>query len=176
MTHKDYKIMIGWPRDKQRRTHPFCYGPSSVPYRIKDSGRYLGKVGFVLSLLAIVCSQGCGGRADGRNSLSGSVTLDGEPLKEGSISFLSVGAAKRSMTGGAIVDGEYAIPAKEGLVVGTYRVSISAADKSDATAEGLPANGQYFPSLIPPEFEKANHQVEVTDEGPNEFVFEIKNS
>lgn len=129
---------------------------------------------YCLSALVLGCFLGCGGNTDGRLALSGSVSIDGQPLKEGSISFISAGTAKKSMTGGAIVGGEYAIPAEQGLVAGTYRVSVSAADTSEATSEGLPANGQYFPSLIPPEFNEAKHEVEVTLEGPNEFSFDIQ--
>lgn len=168
--------MNQWAAKELREDISSWLGRAVEPYCGKGKTSTYSAVVFCLSALVLVSCLGCGGNTNGRLALSGSVTLDGQPLQEGSISFLSVGAAKKSMTGGAIVEGGYSIPAKEGLVVGTYRVSISAADKSDATPAGLPANGQFFPSLIPPEFEKANHQVEVTVEGPNEFSFDIQNS
>jgi hypothetical protein len=131
---------------------------------------------YCLSLLVFSLCSGCGGNLGGRLSLGGSVTFDGQPLEHGSISFNSVSEGSKSTTGGAIQNGKYSIDAERGLIAGTYRVSISAADTSSATPAGLPANGQFFPSLIPPEFNDAKHQVVVTEEGPNDFDFDIKKS
>jgi hypothetical protein len=129
-----------------------------------------------LSMFVLSLCPGCGGNLGERLSLGGSVTFDGQPLERGSISFNSVGEGSNSTTGGAILNGEYSIAAERGLIAGAYRVSISAADTSNATPAGLPATGQFFPSLIPPEFNDAKHQVVVTEEGPNDFDFDIKKS
>jgi len=129
-------------------------------------------VGCALITTMLVGSLGCG-RDDGRLAIRGSVKLDGQPLEQGSISFASVAAGSKSTTGGPITNGEYSISAEDGLEAGAYRVTISAADTSNATPEGLPADGLAFPSLIPPEFNRARHQVELTPDGPNTFPFDI---
>jgi hypothetical protein len=74
-----------------------------------------------------------------REALSGTVTVDGQPLPEGMIGFTpilektSVGGAGESGDGKPvraasateIRDGKYAIPGDKGLVPGNYKVSIS---------------------------------------------------
>ena len=125
------------------------------------------------SLLVLAACLGCGGSVEGPFAISGTVLLGGQPLEQGSISFASMTKGSRDATGGAISNGEYSISAEHGLKPGAYRVSISAADTSHATPGGLPANGLAFPSLIAPEFNKANHQIEVTSEGPNDFPFDV---
>ena len=120
-------------------------------------------VGWVLMGCVLV---GCGS-ANGPFAISGTVSLDGQPLEQGSISFVSATPGTRGSTGGAISNGKYSIAAEDG------RVTISAADMSKATPAGLPANGLAFPSLIDPEFNRAKHEIEVTSEGPNNFAFDV---
>jgi len=58
----------------------------------------------VAAILAVVSFVGCGGGKE-LNEISGSVTLDGEPVKEGSIQFLPTGEG--TPEGANIVDGKY---------------------------------------------------------------------
>lgn len=168
--------MNKWAAEKLRGNCRSSFGRAVEPYFGTDKNSFCSAIVCCLTALVLGSCLGCGANTDGRLALSGSVTLDGQPLEEGSISFLSVGSHTKSTTGGSIVDGKYSISAEQGLVAGTYLVSISAADMSDATPEGLPSNGQYFPSLIPPEFNEANHQIEVSPDGPNTFSFDILKS
>ena len=74
-----------------------------------------------LCLLCALLATGCSD--DGRRSVSGTVTLDNEPVSGGSILFLptSEGGYKGAED---IIDGKYAIPAERGLLPGKYRVEI----------------------------------------------------
>lgn len=88
--------------------------------RHRPVGRFLSAA-FGFGLLAIV---GCGGPADGfsRFPTEGTVTLDGKPLKAGTISFnaLQQGAS----SSGEITDGAFRLRDADGLSPGPYRVEI----------------------------------------------------
>ena len=66
--------------------------------------------------------MGCGGEST--TALHGKVTFDGEPVALGNISFFpSTSDGKKAAA--AIEQGQYSIPAEEGLAPGTYRVEVS---------------------------------------------------
>ncbi len=100
--------------------------------------------------------NGCGRRGDysgpQRYPVSGNVTVDGQPLDWGSISFIPAGADGQRVSGGPIADGAYAVPEEMGANAGQYRVEIRWAKKTgrklrdpdsgelrDERKEGLPA-------------------------------------
>jgi hypothetical protein len=72
--------------------------------------------------ISFIASVGCGGPA--APSLKGKVTLDGAPVASGSIVFLPEKSEGRKAAA-AIEDGNYAVPAEEGLQPGKYRVEVS---------------------------------------------------
>ena len=75
-----------------------------------------------LIALAAVAADGCGRSRS--PSLHGKVTLDGEPVANGSIVFLpSTSDGPRAAA--AIEGGNYTVPASAGLAAGTYRVEIN---------------------------------------------------
>lgn len=77
-----------------------------------------------LALCALLV--GCGGpkyRGDKQYPLEGEVTLDGQPVDLGSISFLPE-SGKARHSGGVITDGKFTIPEENGANAGTYRVEI----------------------------------------------------
>ncbi len=77
---------------------------------------------FSLLLLGITFC-GCGG---GPNlvPVSGKVTLDGQPAKEGSVSFVQEGGPKPIGVGALVLDGQYALSKTNGLSPGKYRVEV----------------------------------------------------
>ena len=77
-----------------------------------------------LGLCALL--SGCGGAkysGDKRFPLAGEVTIDGQPIDLGSISFIPAGGEGRG-SGGVIQDGKYAVPEEKGATAGNYRVEI----------------------------------------------------
>jgi hypothetical protein len=78
--------------------------------------------------LFLACLVGCGDSGDtlAREGVSGTVSLDGTPLKEGSIQFLpaSAQASDATMAGGAVREGKYEIPKNQGPTPGKYSVVI----------------------------------------------------
>jgi hypothetical protein len=130
-----------------------------------------------MTVIALVACPGCGPRSD-RLAISGEVTFDGAPLDGGSIRFTSVGSEKVFASGALIEDGEYYIPQEKGLPPGTYHLEISAPDTTapPVMARATPG-GPGVPvavERIPPDFNiNSKHQVKVTQDGDNHFVFEI---
>jgi hypothetical protein len=105
-------------------------------------------------LLACTAGAGCGGRGydgDQRFPLSGTVTVDGEPMEYGVIAFIPDGEEAR-VSGSPIRNGTYSIPEEKGANAGSYRVEIhwnkltgkrirnplDATEMIDEMEEGLP--------------------------------------
>ena len=121
---------------------------------------------------------GCGpGNPLGRKAVSGKITLNGQPLKSGSIEF-SPQAKDGVNSGATITDGAYSIVTEKGLPVGKYTARIfSTMARDPSTVKDLPPGPATTPAgidLIPPEYGSQSTQiVEVTDDKPNEFNFDI---
>ncbi len=139
-----------------------------------SSFRGLTTVAVCLALMV-----GCG-KDDGlgRKAISGSVTLDGAPVGNGSISFEPQGSESTISSGGVIQDGKYALEKKNGLPVGKYRVRINipkpGAEGAEDTAT-MPGEPERPPAdLAPPQWNsKSTQSIEVTADGAQEFNFDV---
>ena len=82
-----------------------------------------------MSAMLGFCLLSCWGcsRATGRQALEGTVTLDGNPLAEGSIVFIPQAGTKSPTCGGNISQGRFSILPAGGASCGTFRVEITAA-------------------------------------------------
>jgi hypothetical protein len=138
-----------------------------------------GRLWCVLVAVGVsVCFSGCGpDNPLGRKSVSGTVTLDGAPVQQGSINFQPQQAGGVS-SGAMILDGKYSIAATEGLPDGKYLVQIYGIDPS--TIGQLPEGGMPGDDLpeakeiIPAEWNvKSDKMVEVSGKGPFQFDFPI---
>jgi hypothetical protein len=136
---------------------------------------------FLTFLLAVALVHGgallpgCSHDSEGRQSVTGTVTLDGAAVQSGSISFSPTEG--QATSGGAVIsNGKYSIPRDNGLLPGKYRVSISAPDSStDRPAPAMPGEAPPLAKeLMPPEWNTASNQiVEVKKGSANSFPFEI---
>ena len=126
-------------------------------------------------LLAIFVS-GCGQDTGGRMQVSGTVKLQGTPLRSGTIEFASADA--KQLTGSMITDGKYSIPAEKGLLPGKYTVRISASQEEGAVPAGPPgpeAETHKVKDLVPPEYNgNSTLSAEVSQGGSNQFDFDLK--
>ena len=83
--------------------------------------------GAFLGLLTALLVAGCGGQSGpARGAVAGKVTVDGEPLKQGVISYRPTGETKGPSAGSEVKGGRYSIPRESGPLAGKYRVEISA--------------------------------------------------
>lgn len=121
-------------------------------------------VALVLLDCALSCSQGpkyC--------DVSGTVTLDGQPIAAGNILFSDVGGTL-GPDSGEIKNGRFEAKVKEGK----KRVEISAAKILPGGAKG--AGGEPVPEEIIPAAYNTQSKLteEVTVAGPNEFKFTLQ--
>jgi len=96
---------------------------------------------FGLLMLLLLC-MGCGGKPA---SVSGVVTLDGEPIAKGVVGFTPVSGGMRA-TGLVQSDGSYELNTNKasGLEVGEYIATVVAREPGPETAQGPPMPGKFI--------------------------------
>ena len=85
-------------------------------------------------LAALIMVAGCT-RGDGRQRVTGRVTLDGQPLGDGAINFRPAPGLTANSSGGPIKAGQFELPADRGLVPGKYLVTITAMRETGRTVQ-----------------------------------------
>ncbi|MDB5306121.1 MAG: hypothetical protein JWO38_323 [Gemmataceae bacterium] len=78
----------------------------------------------------LVAAGGCGNGGGGRAAVRGKVTLDGQPVEAGLISFVPAEGTKGPSAGAAVSQGEYEVQGDNLPVPGAYRVEIKAQKKT----------------------------------------------
>jgi hypothetical protein len=132
--------------------------------------------------LAVSCLLfiGCSDPYEGRQAVSGKITLKGQPLKDGTIFFVPLDG-QGSQANTPFKDGVYKIERAEGLLPGKYLIRISSADKggagivdeAEAGGPGGSRNITFF-DIIPPDWNVASKQEVTVKAGEkNEFSFDI---
>jgi hypothetical protein len=122
---------------------------------------------------------GCGS-SDGlpRESISGTITLDAKPIEKGFIEFRPVAQEPVTLGAALIQNGQYLVPRPEGLVPGTYQVSITARVAPDNVAsDGSNAAPAFMrpKELVPARYnEQTTLSVEVKQGAPNVFNYELQ--
>lgn len=84
----------------------------------------LNSVLFGFMLIFAILITGCGGRIT-RCEIEGSVTVDGQPIKDGSITFQPLAGTSGPVVGASIADGQYKIEKVKGPVVGEYQIELT---------------------------------------------------
>ncbi len=127
----------------------------------------------VLLLLCALFLAGCGDAR--RQSVVGTITVNGEPVEDGHIEFRPQPGTSGPTAGSPIHDGNYRITSNQGPFAGTFRVEIRAMRASGrmvddvATGERVPASEQF----LPPEFNQNSQlTVEVTSDR-NRYDFDL---
>ncbi len=127
-----------------------------------------------ISLLLI----GCGDTSDGREAISGKVTLKSQPLDSGMIQFLPTGNDQSTASGAIITNGSYSIPKDKGLKPGTYKVLISSGEPGTAAEEQAPGDSSQrtvAKERIPAKYNAESKEIiEVKKGGPNQFDYAIE--
>lgn len=132
-------------------------------------------MGFCLALLAII-SPGCSDPYAGQMEITGNVTLEKQPLKDGSITFVPLDK-QGTQSGAAITNGAYKVPRTTGLKPGKYQIQITSGDGKTPAAEeaGGPGSGNIVSvDFVPEDWNvRSKHEVDVKSTGPNKFDFDI---
>jgi hypothetical protein len=104
----------------------------------------------VLLALGVLVTAGCSDSR--RQSIEGAVTLDGQPLADGSIKLLPSEGTQGPTAGATIQNGQFSIDASKGTFVGRFRVEILATRPSGrwvvdpVTGEKIAVREQYLPA------------------------------
>ncbi len=133
-----------------------------------------------LTILLVFVSAGCDDAGLPRVAVKGNVTVNGQALNAGSITFIPTEGSAGPKASGQVSDGAYKLSKKDGPAIGKLRVEIRADqefaynldDPEDFDAKAprvLPQNP------IPPQFNDQSTLVCETKEGKtNEFDFDLK--
>jgi len=127
-------------------------------------------------LVPILVLSGCGTSYDGpqRAAVKGTVTVDGEPLEYGAISFLPTAGTKGPTAGARITEGRYQLKESDGPVVGKNRVEVTGSRSTGKTTRI--STGQEIPEMVPVVPTKYNTNSELVrdvEQGKNELDFEL---
>jgi len=97
--------------------------------------------GIACGLLLIV---GCGGASLNRAEISGKVTLDGNPVSTGLVTFVPKNTEKAVVVSANIVNGEYRLKRAEGPAVGIYSVKVSSVQNTGKKLENATMPGLFY--------------------------------
>ncbi|NLX95633.1 MAG: hypothetical protein GXY83_05605 [Rhodopirellula sp.] len=127
---------------------------------------------WVATVLFAIALSGCGGERSPSGDVTGTVTLNGQPLSAGEIIFfkeIGVPAAK------AKLEPSGAFRLDTGIPVGDYRVAIQPPAEAPPTTESA-ANADATPAALPPKYlsETTSELTATVKEGANTFAFELK--
>ena len=144
-------------------------------------------VAFTLVAFALAAAAlGCGG-ADRPEQVEawGLVTVDGERLPAGAVTFVPAEGTVGPKASARVVDGEYRLPAAAGPVVGAYRVEIVAeiadgpapdAELTPAELAALRADPPTAPEPLPAVYNTASTLRRELTAGTNRLHFELTRS
>ena len=154
-------------------------------FRERPAARRETRVRFATTLAAGLVAgalAGCGS-ADGpqRAAVSGSVSVNGQPLASGVIRFVPTGQTKGPAAVAPVTNGTYELPEAEGPVVGTHRVEIEASGHVGFELDDESAYAQMFQqgralpkNPVPEEFNRHSKlSANVDAAGPNRHDFAI---
>ncbi len=133
-----------------------------------------------LAAVLLIGLAGCGAQTDEfpREAVSGTVTLDGQPLKEGTIQFMPDAQTSNGGTGatGMIRAGQFEIPRAEGPSPGHFSVVILSGGGSDGiTAATIPGEGPIAKETIPARYNaQTTLSADIKPGGPNTLEFPLK--
>jgi hypothetical protein len=128
-----------------------------------------------LLILVLICITGCSGASGPKRfPIEGSVTLDGQPLETGSVTFVPQGGS--TATSATIENGAFFADEKTGLPPGNYRVEIMSTRKTGRKIPGPGPDGQVdeVEQIIPARYNTQSELVAgVEDKETNRFEFEL---
>jgi hypothetical protein len=130
------------------------------------------------ALLFLSAFAGCTDSDDPlRGEVRGEVTLDGQPIDDGSISFEPIEDNVGPTSGGSIEAGHYRVRQSNGPAIGTNRVEINVPRKTGRQIPH-PANpGATIDEIVeaaPPKYNERSEQVVDVKPGKNTFDFHME--
>lgn len=136
--------------------------------------KYLTQIGVFAVMALILSTVGCGGGiAIERADVTGKVTLDGQPLESGSVTFLPTKIKTGVPATAEIKNGVFSLTAENGATVGSNRVEITSIKKTGKVSNFDGIQTEETVQIIPAKF---NSESELTTEvkaGANQPEFAL---
>jgi hypothetical protein len=155
---------------------------------------------FFLCLAAVVVFAGCGGGGSevGATAVSGTVTLDGQPVEGANVAFAPKGEGGRAATGITDAEGKFTLTtleAGDGAMPGSYGVTVTkksggsagfvdprdqggemTPEQMKAVMEAAEGGAQKSKDELPAKYASADTSgltADVSDSGGNDFTLEL---
>jgi hypothetical protein len=127
-----------------------------------------------LAMLPMLTLFGCGG-PNNRAAISGTVRLNGQPLANGSISFVPAEGNVGPSSGGIITDGKYAVSQARGVAVGKNRVGIRSMVKTGRKINiGRGSLEDEWQQVVPAKYNEQSELVHDVPPGSMRLDFDLK--
>lgn len=127
-----------------------------------------------LPIVLLACCAGCGKSGPPIAAVSGTVTLDGAPLTEGVVGFVSASGYVSSAHLGP--DGHFRQTSQygPGIPLGEYRVTVLPSNP-DLNEMSMMSKQPLRPSKIPTKYQYPDRSglSATVDNGPTEFIFKL---
>ncbi|WP_145172450.1 hypothetical protein [Gimesia aquarii] len=124
---------------------------------------------------SVVCFVGCTKeKTFERTQVEGMVTLNGNPVEKGVITFIPAG--KGASAGAKIESGKFMIPKQQGPSPGDYRVEIDSSvptGKQILSTDGETMEDE-FENSIPPKFNRLTELKVTLKTGNNQHLFDLE--
>jgi hypothetical protein len=132
-----------------------------------------------LAALMLIGLVGCGASGEPpRETISGTVTFDGEPLQEGTIQFMpETPSTQATSAWGRVSGGKFEVLRDQGPSSGRYSVTIISGGDGAAgqPAGAMPGEGTPVKEKIPEKYNaRTTLTAEVKQGGPNTYEFALK--
>jgi hypothetical protein len=129
-----------------------------------------------LGLAVVLLSSGCGDGGPKRASVSGRVTIDGQPLPEGAITFIPEPPNQGPTAGGIIREGDYKIEGSKGPIVGLNRVEVRGAIRTGRTVPDPRMPSMQIDEVlnVPRRYHSPSELTRALSSGENNFDFELQ--
>ncbi len=128
-----------------------------------------------LGLTSTLLLTGCGD--GGKARMQGTVTFDGQPIEEGSISFLPADGTDSRKASAAILKGVYDIPADRAPTAGKFKVEITWMKRTGnkiASADPGMAPADETKEAIPAKYNRESTLVRDLVAGENKLDFNLE--
>ncbi len=89
-----------------------------------------------LASLACLLLSGCGDEGLPSKVVQGTVTFEGKPVDLGSVRFVPIEGTSGPASVGQVIDGNYRIEARGGVVLGKHRVEVEGLNKTGRQVQG----------------------------------------
>jgi hypothetical protein len=125
-----------------------------------------------VALVCLITVAGCGGGSGA--AVSGSVSLDGAPLDDATITFVPESGGQRQAAWAPVAGGKYAIDSSSGLGTGKFRVEIRAVRSGGDKANPNEPTLMTAKDIVPSKYNSQSESIAEIKPGKNSVDFNLK--